>query len=159
MVKNLPPLGWCGRKPLRGTFHWRVGEGLLRGDISWDLNWQVSHANISITHPCHLIMFPAYLPSLFPWVPKVCSVPNCLQTLGFYSTTPWLMLFFLSPVTQYWPVWPHPRVQNENLLRMLATDIRKQGADQSTGTSLLPDQTASVSSCGLPIHSVTGEFQ
>lgn len=33
-VKKLPPSGWCGRKPLRGTFHWRVGEGLLRGDIS-----------------------------------------------------------------------------------------------------------------------------
>lgn len=132
MVKNLPPLGWCGRKPLRGTFHWRVGEGLLRGDISWDLNWQVSHANISITHPCHLSMFPAYLPSLFPWVSKACSVPNCLQTLGFYSTTPWLMLFFLSLVTQYVSTWLHPRVQNENLLRML-TRYQKAGCRPEHG--------------------------
>lgn len=82
-----------------------------------------------------------------------------LANTGVLFYTPWFMLFILSPVIQYWPVWPHPRVQNENLLRMLATDNRKQGADQSTGTSLLPDQTASVGSCGLPIHSVTGVFQ
>lgn len=150
-------LGWCGREPLGGTFHWRAGERPLKRWCKLRSEWQDSHASISITHPCHLILhcslqpLPMSAPSLL--CAKLLANTGVLLHHGLAYA---VLSIPHHPVSV--PLVPIPEFKMRTSSGCSPQIIKKQGADQRTSPSFLPDQRAPVGSCEFPIHSVTGAF-